>query len=306
MEAKGRKSKLAKRACQGNCEAMSDQIAVTAKYNTQNSGAFGPRKVPPRWENYPAEEFPLQCSLMFLPALYIHAYGLSAHTAVLARNVWERRVGAAAFSIGELSLLFWLCWSLALAHQSSQWLSCLSWLSLSFPSFYVECLMDVVARSARCLSTLTSPVFLKLVLFTWALKYAGFPSSFLSHAWPFRTRFALLLITLVVPPIFCYRFQPACLASLLFIKFQFRFNLVVGCHAQSLADELCDGAVKLVDSWEFLCVLFNKLDSQSVDVLSLIPCSDRNLIWQGSLLFPLDLCNTPSLITRVHVSISAR
>jgi len=31
-----------------------------------------------------------------------------------------------------------------------------------------------------------------------------------------------------ITPIFCYRFQPASLASLLFINFQFRFNLVVG------------------------------------------------------------------------------
>jgi hypothetical protein len=38
-----------------------------------------------------------------------------------------------------------------------------------------------------------------------------------------RTRFALLLINLVAPPTFCYRFQPASLASLLFINFQFRF-----------------------------------------------------------------------------------
>ena len=29
------------------------------------------------------------------------------------------------------------------------------------------------------------------------------------------------------------------------------------------SDESCDGAVQLVDSWEFLYVLFNKLDSQS-------------------------------------------
>ena len=33
---------------------------------------------------------------------------------------------------------------------------------------------------------------------------------------------------MVVPPIIRFRFQPASLASLLFINFQFRFNLVVG------------------------------------------------------------------------------
>ena len=50
--------------------------------------------------------------------------------------------------------------------------------------------------------------------------------------------FILLLITLVVPPIFCYRFQPASLASLLFINFQFRFILVVGSLLSPL--DLCN------------------------------------------------------------------
>jgi len=45
-------------------------------------------------------------------------------------------------------------------------------------------------------------------------------------------RFALLLITLVVPPAFCYRFQPASLASFLF------FNLVVESLLSSL--DLCN------------------------------------------------------------------
>jgi len=42
----------------------------------------------------------------------------------------------------------------------------------------------------------------------------------------------------------------------------------------------CDRAVKLVDGWEFLYVLFNKL--LLVAVLSLILCSDGNLIWHCS------------------------
>jgi hypothetical protein len=42
----------------------------------------------------------------------------------------------------------------------------------------------------------------------------------LVHVLPF------FLFTLVVPPNFCYRFQPAFLASL-FFNFQFLFNLVV-------------------------------------------------------------------------------
>jgi len=56
--------------------------------------------------------------------------------------------------------------------------------------------------------------------------------------WPSRTRFCLLLITLAVPPIFYYRFQPASLASLLCINFQFRFNLVVGSLLSPL--DLCN------------------------------------------------------------------
>jgi len=44
-------------------------------------------------------------------------------------------------SVGGLFYSLGLCLELILAHQSSQWLSFfLSWLTLSFPRFYVECL----------------------------------------------------------------------------------------------------------------------------------------------------------------------
>jgi hypothetical protein len=69
----------------------------------------------------------------------------------------------------------------------------------------------------------------------WAPKYAFLPPFFpvldlLVHILP--------LFTLVVPTILCYRFQPASLASLLFINFQFRFNLVVGSLLSPL--DLCN------------------------------------------------------------------
>jgi len=99
-----------------------------------------------------------------------------------------------------------------------------------------------------------SPVLLNLVFSTWALKYASLsqkaflPFSFPS--WPSRTRFALLFITLVVPPIFCYRFQPAAsLASLFFINFQFRFILVVGSLLSPL--DLCNTPSSKMSSMSF-------------------------------------------------------
>ena len=64
--------------------------------------------------------------------------------------------------------------------------------------------------------------------------------------------FILLLITLVVPPIFCYRFQPASLASLLFINFQFRFILVVGSLLSPL--DSCEHAKKKCADTQRECV----------------------------------------------------
>jgi hypothetical protein len=116
-----------------------------------------------------------------------------------------------------------------LAHQSSsQWLSCISWLTLSFPSFYVECLTVLWLDRPACNVPFTSPVILKLVLFTWAQKYAGFLFSFfpmldlLLHVLPFFSSPWLF-------PLFCVIASSLPLLLPFYLStFSFCFNLVVG------------------------------------------------------------------------------
>jgi hypothetical protein len=90
-----------------------------------------------------------------------------------------------------------------------------SWFLIQNLHSNFSCSQGFVAVQNKCY------INVNLVLFMWVPKCAGSPSFFLSRAWPSRIRFALLLITLVVPPTICYRFQPASLASFLSISFQF-------------------------------------------------------------------------------------
>jgi len=75
-------------------------------------------------------------------------FGLKQQHEILVSLLWARSaesdVPAQLHFCRGNSLCSWVVLELVLAHQSSQWLSLLlSWLTLSFPCLYVECLAVV-------------------------------------------------------------------------------------------------------------------------------------------------------------------